>query len=138
MPVLVGNGEQVIFPSCNGVNTSAPKLWLYLITSLAVQRFGLDVPDPPLSVSKALETVLAAGATAEDPLVLTFLLLAFFAPLILGSFMCDPQESQEQQEQQEEQHPAQHPAQLQADKHESVQEAQALHAMQNSFMVAHS
>jgi hypothetical protein len=48
--------------------------------------------------------------------------------------MCDPQESQEQQEQQEEQHPAQ----LQADKHESVQEAQALHAMQNSFMVAHS
>ena len=135
MPVLVGNGEQVIFPSCNGVNTSAPELLLYLITSLAVQRFGLDMPDPPLSVHKALETVLAAGATAEDPLVLTFLLLAFFAPLILGSFMCDPQESQEQQE---EQHPAQHPAQLQADKHESVQEAQALHAMQNSFMVAHS
>ena len=44
MPVLVGNGEQVIFPSCNGVNTSAPELLLYLITSLAVQRFGLDVP----------------------------------------------------------------------------------------------
>ena len=108
MPVLVGNGEQVIFPSCNGVNTSAPELLLYLITSLAVQRFGLDVPDPQLSVPKALETVLAAGATAEDPFspdgeapilaffnlprpaVLTFLWLAFFAPLI-------------QQEQQEEQ-----------------------------------
>lgn len=134
MPVLVGNGEQVIFPSCNGVNTSAPELLLYLITSLAVQRFGLDVHDPPLSVPKALETVLAAGATAEDPFspdgeapilaffnlprpaVLTFLWLAFFAPLI-------QQEQQEQQESQEQQ---------------EQQEAQALHAMQNSFMVAHS